>query len=312
MSEVLSWGKFSVPFSNKIKPLNNSRIYTCALSSGVSGGIIISGLISIKHHWRVIYWVSTALIGTCAVLVILTFPETIYRRDEAVTQTVNNIDDSALVVDFKGVSEHHEAFDTEKVSAVSDIPAKRSYIASLRMFTGTYTKESFFTLFIRPVILLTLPPVLWATLVMSGTIGFLVAITSNFAPAFQQAYNFKPWQAGLCFIAALIGAFIGIFFGGHFSDWIADRQTRRNDGIREPEMRLPAIGVSVVTAPLALILYGVGINNRLHWICPTIGLALSQFPTNPSFPTSNTTQSTSPSSKQLMFRSFILSIATVL
>jgi MFS family permease len=112
-------------------------------------------------------------------------------------------------------------------------------------------------------------------LVMAGTIGFLVAITSNFAPAFSTAYNFQPWQSGLCFIAALIGSFIAIFLGGHLSDWIADLQTRRNDGIREPEMRLPAMAISVITAPLALILYGVGIQKRLHWICPTFGLALS-------------------------------------
>ncbi|KAJ4404912.1 hypothetical protein N0V91_005648 [Didymella pomorum] len=71
------------------------------------------------------------------------------------------------------------------------------------------------------------------------------------------AYGFKPWHSGLCFIAALIGAFIGIFVGGHFSDWIADRQTERNGDVREREMRLPAILVSVVIAPLALILYGV-------------------------------------------------------
>jgi MFS family permease len=109
-----------------------------------------------------------------------------------------------------------------------------------------------------------------------GTIGFLVAITSNFAPAFETAYGFKPWHSGLCFIAALIGAFIGIFVGGHFSDWIADRQTERNGDVREREMRLPAILVSVVIAPLALILYGVGIQYKLHWICPTIALGLSR------------------------------------
>jgi hypothetical protein len=62
----------------------------------------------------------------------------------------------------------------------------------------------------------------------------------------------------------LIGAFVGIFSGGHLSDWIIDIQTRRNGGIREPEMRLPAIGISVITAPFALILYGIGINNKLH------------------------------------------------
>jgi hypothetical protein len=232
-------------------------------------------LISINYHWRVIYWVSTALIGTCTTLVILTFPETIYRRDETATQKAPDVDSTALDIDSKGAAEHRDEVDPEKTSESVVVLERRSYVSSLRMFSGTYTRESFWKLFIRPVILLALPSVLWATLVMSGTIGFLVAITSNFAPAFSEAYNFQPWQSGLCFVAALIGGFTGIFCGGHFSDWVADLQTQRNDGIREPEMRLPAIGISVVTAPLALVLYGVGINYKLHWICPTIGLALS-------------------------------------
>jgi MFS family permease len=279
---VQSWGKHHPPpppFVARLGRLTNFRIYTCALSSGVSGGIIVSGLISINYQWRYIYWVSTALIGTCTLLVIFTFPETMYRRDEVIKPSHAPVDSATVEVGTKDAAKPHDAADAEKAV---DSPVrynhleKRSYVSSLRLFSGTYTKESFITLFLRPIVLLTLPSVLWATLVMSGTIGFLVAITSNFAPAFAQAYGFEPWQSGLCFFAALIGAFIGILFGGHLSDWIADRETVRNGGLREPEMRLPAIMISIVTAPLALVLYGVGINNQLHWICPTIGLLLSK------------------------------------
>ncbi|KAH6684663.1 major facilitator superfamily domain-containing protein [Halenospora varia] len=252
-------------------------IYTCALSAGVSGGIIVSGLISIHYDWRMIYWVSTALIGASTVLVILTFPETMYRRDESVTSTDTQIDPSTMDLEKSG-SEHRDNVDTKVTSTSADeVPERISYVTSLRLYSGTYTQESFWKLFIRPIVFLALPPVLWATLVMSGTIGFLVAISSNVAPAYTTAYGFEPWQTGLCFIAALIGSFLAIFCGGHLGDWIADIHTRRNDGIREPEMRLPAIGISVITAPLALILYGVGINNKLHWICPTMGLALISF-----------------------------------
>ncbi|UPX09327.1 uncharacterized protein EKO05_0000018 [Ascochyta rabiei] len=64
--------------------------------------------------------------------------------------------------------------------------------------------------------------------------------------------------------------------GGHLSDRIADIQTQPNGGVREPEMRLPVILVNVVTAPLALVLYGVGLKYRLHWICLTIALGLNK------------------------------------
>lgn len=284
MSEELSWRKHLSQKDTTATNVPNS-IYTCALSAGVSGGIIVSGLISIHYHWRYIYWVSIALIGTCTLLVVLTFPETMYRRDEASLAADGqlNVNTASFSVDTKGVSEHNDAVDSEKNASHAPEVKRRGFIQNLRLFSGSYTSEPFWKLFVRPVILLSLPPVLWATLVMSGTIGFLVAITSNFAPAFAAAYNFQPWQSGLCFIAALIGSFIGIFMGGRMGDYIADKQTQKNGGIREPEMRLPAILISCITAPLALILYGVGIQDKLHWICPTIGLALSMSSTIASF-----------------------------
>ena len=104
-----------------------------------------------------------------------------------------------------------------------------------------------------------------------------MAVTSNVVPAFTAAYGFAPWQTGLTFIAGIIGSILGIWAGGQFGDLTADFLTKRNNGIREPEMRLPAICVSLITMPLALVLFGVGVEKQLHWICPTFGLALGTF-----------------------------------
>ena len=165
---------------------------------------------------------------------------------------------------------------TSNVSYVENgqhaIPKKYTYVQSLRLFHGKLTNESLFRLAMRPVALLVIPPILWATITMSVTIGFLVAISSNFASAFSATYDFKPWQSGLCFVSGFIGSLIGIFFGGHVSDMWSNWLTRRNGGIREPEMRLPAISIGMVISPLALVLYGVGIDNKLHWMVPTLGL----------------------------------------
>lgn len=157
-----------------------------------------------------------------------------------------------------------------------EVIRKHSYTQTLRMFRRSYTKESLLKLFLRPLGLLVLPPVLWATLVMSVNIGFLVSIASNFASAFSTTYGFKSWQSGLCFIAGLVGSLIGVAFGGLLSEKVADHFTKRNKGIREPEMRLPAIAISTLTSPAGLILYGVGVGHKLHWIVPTIGLGLGK------------------------------------
>jgi hypothetical protein len=153
-----------------------------------------------------------------------------------------------------------------------------SYLRSMRFWSGeTYTDESFWRMFVRPFGLILIPPIFWATIVMSVTIGFLVAVVSNFASAFSTTYGFVAWQSGLCFIAGMLGCFLGTFAGGPFSDWVADYFTKRNGGIREPEMRLPAIIPSVIAAPLSLVLYGCGIANGWHWMVPTVGLGLCMF-----------------------------------
>ncbi|KAF5970447.1 transcription factor Pig1p [Fusarium coicis] len=250
-------------------------IYTTALSAGVGVGIIVAGLTTINLSWRYIYWVSVALIGVCTILIILTFPETVYNRQETTERTHTHIDANSKDQDQDQDIEKVQ-FEEASTSGHTSYtpPPKRTFLQNLSLYSGTHTKESILKLFLRPVVLLTLPPVLWATLVMSVTIGFLVAISSNFAVAFSATYGFKPWQAGLCFISCPIGAGVGAFFGGYFSDKVADRLTRKNGGIREPEMRLPAILISLVIAPLSLVLYGVGIDRSWHWIVPTIGLGL--------------------------------------
>ncbi|KAM0346308.1 hypothetical protein ACHAPU_005739 [Fusarium lateritium] len=256
-------------------------IYTTALSTGVGCGIIIAGLITIDHDWRYIYWVTVALIGSCTLLIIFTFPETVYHRGDISSRThIVNKPTTGLPHD-KTLEESDNEFKlsnatTDRQSS-QDFPPKPNYLQSLSMYSGVHTEEPCIKLFIRPVVLLTLPSVLWATLVMAVTVGFLVAITTDFAVSYENTYGFEPWQAGLCFVASPVGAGIGAFFGGSFSDIVADRLTRNNDGIRQPEMRLPAMIISVFTAPLALILYGVGIDRAWHWIVPTIGLGLLNF-----------------------------------
>lgn len=253
-------------------------LYTGFLSAGVSFGLIISGLITIQNDWRVIYQVSAALIGLVLLLAFFTFPETAYIRERQLpaeemyrqSSIVGEKPDAAATGDV------HRPLDVERAARATS--PKQSYWASLKIFHKSLTDESLLKLFLRPLGLICLPPVLWAALVESVTIGFLVAVTSNVDVAFEAAYGFQPWQVGLCFFAAVIGSIIGIPAGGHLGDVIADYFTKRNGGIRDPEMRLPAMIPSLIAAPLALVLYGAGIQHGYHWICPTIGLGLRKAP----------------------------------
>lgn len=221
---------------------------------------------------------AAAIIGFILLFAFFAFPETAFIREDVA------VDGQPL----QRLSSGHESEKTHQTAdRVSDIEAKphssqtptkkkKTYLQSLSLYNGVLTSEPLYKIFVRPFGLILLPPVLWAALIESVTIGFLVAVTSNVDSAFLATYNFEAWQVGLCFISACLGSAIGIPAGGKLGDVVADYFTNKNGGIREPEMRLPAILPSLITTPLALVLYGVGIQNKLHWICPTIGLGLCE------------------------------------
>lgn len=70
-------------------------MYNFAVSTGVSIGIIISGVITLHNSWRVIYWVGATMIGILILLIIFTIPETAYNRsyedtdDEDISKSKN-------------------------------------------------------------------------------------------------------------------------------------------------------------------------------------------------------------------------------
>ncbi|KAJ5380056.1 uncharacterized protein N7496_002484 [Penicillium cataractarum] len=237
--------------------------YSAALSCGIAGGIILSGLITIHQSWRVIYFLASGIIWLLVLVVFFTMPETAYQRNLPMVS-----DDTELGTKSRDIESSHIEF---------RVPPKKTYIEQLRIFNPKYTTESLFTLFWRPVPLLIIPSVLFGTLSMSVCIGSFVAISSNYATAFTELYGFSTWECGLSYVAVLIGALIGIFGGGWLSDNIADLLTQRKSGVREPEMRLPTITISLILAPLALMLYGSGIQYSLHWMVPILGLGLLGF-----------------------------------
>ena len=124
-------------------------------------------MITIHHDWRVIYQVSSALIGFVLLLAFFTFPETAYSREPA-THPSSTATQSAGAAKTGAEAETASA---EQPSVASQ-QRKPSYLSSLKLFQKTLTHEGLLTLFVRPLGLILLPPILWAALVQAVTIGY--------------------------------------------------------------------------------------------------------------------------------------------
>ncbi|KAI7202973.1 MFS general substrate transporter [Hortaea werneckii] len=99
-------------------------------------------------------------------------------------------------------------------------------------------------------------------------------------------YNFSSSMVGLSYLSCLLGVIAAALYTGYFSDWIALKLARRNNGIFEPEHRLWGFALPTLVLPASLILWGVGAAHGVHWFglivamfgtafCNTAGITLS-------------------------------------
>lgn len=86
------------------------------------------------------------------------------------------------------------------------------------------------------------PIVEFASFVVSWSASSFLTLNLLQSQAFAAPpYGFKPLTVGFFNFAILVGGILGLVTAGPLSDWISMKFTRRNNGIREPEMRLPAM-----------------------------------------------------------------------
>lgn len=110
------------------------------------------------------------------------------------------------------------------------------------------------------------PIVEFAAFVVSfSASGFLVVNLSQAQVFAAPPYNFTSEVIGLFNLAVLVGGFIGLVTCGPLSDWVASRLTARNNGVREPEMRLVAMIPYIIIMMIGSVVTAVGYDRHWPW-----------------------------------------------
>ncbi|THX36089.1 MFS general substrate transporter [Aureobasidium pullulans] len=247
-------------------------IFAAALAAGAPLGSIVGGLFTLSTDWRALYYLGTGLIFAFTILAFFTMPETAFVR-------IPEVHELALVRQTsKDIEKPLGALQVERLSPersveISNIP-KKTFRQNLAFVTPPQTKESFWKIFIRPILLLALPPVIWSTVTVGLVVGIVVILSVSLANDFYTIYHFETWQSGLCWIAVIVGTAIGMPICGKLTDTTADFFTARAGGIREPEHRLPFCILPALFMPGGLLMYGLSLNHHTHWAVPVVGLAI--------------------------------------
>lgn len=108
--------------------------------------------------------------------------------------------------------------------------------------------------------------------------GTLYLLFATYSFVFKQVYEFSTSAAGLVFLAGGAGTLLGLLYTAKFSDRSVRKHTAAGKSVT-PEDRLPLIITlpGALTFPIGLFLYGWSVEQRVHWIVPQIGTAVTGF-----------------------------------
>ncbi|KAL5337362.1 major facilitator superfamily domain-containing protein [Aspergillus crustosus] len=244
--------------------------YTVCLCLGATGPLYAGYMLAGGYSWRLFFYVVAAFSGALLVAAIFLVEESRYHRPEA----TESAPEEPTLEDEKQAGQESQI---EEARTESN-PPRKTFIETLKPWAPIDHEAEFFMTMARSFAHLFVPAVLWVITSFGIYIG-LGALTFNYTfPLLitSEPYNWPPTSSGLISLATILGFALALPFTST-SDLIAARLTKRNNHIREAEMRLPALLPGVFLAPAGLIVYGLTASNHLHWTGFFAGVAMVQF-----------------------------------
>jgi len=266
-------------------------LYSTAYFLGLFIGPVIAGNTANIHGWRSFFWLSTGLAAFCLIILVCLSPETKFHRDfsRAPESTIEKNEDGyvdadkneRLNVDLPTL----ELNQTTSTALVGEGKPARSQFNFIQHPDHRWRELLFRDIF-SPVRAFLYPIIFWAALSVAGPANLLLFwnLTES-AVLSGPPYNWNPSQVGYSNFSFAVGGIIGLFTAGPFSDWVAQRATKRNDGIREAEMRLPALIPYAILTGIGTVIGGIAYQRSWDWeiICVIgygfTGLSVTTIPT---------------------------------
>lgn len=182
-------------------------------------------------------------------LLFFFFPETKYSRDTTLQEMSNVSHPPVPASDASKTAALEDRVEIEQSPSFGRVCNQASFLGK-----GYPSRAQRWTVFVKPdraeiplllrhivtpAQIICFPVVLYGSLCVAMPACALIVISLTYSPVFSvPPFNFSPLAVGLVNFALLGGGLFGLLTAGPLSDWIAMRLTRRNQGIREPEMRL--------------------------------------------------------------------------
>lgn len=240
--------------------------------------------------WRSFWWLNTALLAFTCLCCIFLFPETKFKRDfvpansqvstsPALKGSTEQVEDSVAPTDTIA-TDHADPEKTAPIQSREQATGNNlSHVQTHQdpwLHRGKPSKQqwklfqpfegNFFFELYMPWKLFFFPIVEFAAFVVSWSASSFLTLNLTQSEVFAAPpYTFTSTSIGFMNFAILIGQMIGLFTAGPLSDAIAARLTKRNRGIREPEMRLLTMVPYVILMIIGNVIVAVGYERAWDW-----------------------------------------------
>jgi hypothetical protein len=222
-----------------------------------------------QHGWRSFWWLNVAIYAAVLVSQVLLFPETYYDRSKPVaeTPTVSSAENGTNTPEEKNSSLEGQGVVVRAADHVDEylgkgVPVREQFVG---FHIHSSWSECLLSLYI-PFKLFLFPIVEWSSFVFSWSAScFLMVNLTQSQVLAAPPYNFSASAMGYTNFSLLIGATFGMLTAGPFSDWVSMKATIRNNGIREPEMRLPSLIPYLACCIIGALVTAYGYQNAWRW-----------------------------------------------
>lgn len=269
-------------------------MFSTAMALGAFIGPVIAGNIANRWGYQSFFWLCASLTAVTLLMILFCFPETMFERESEIPQlSPDSIDNAKLNLTKSELDAKKPETDTESMQHVEnrgDNPLLGKGQPSRKQFYLIQRPHHLWRQYLirdiaGPLRASILPIVLFASVNVMGAANLTLFWNVTQSSILRAPpYNFTPAQVGFANFGLAGGAILGMLTAGPLSDWIVKRSTIRNHGLREAEMRLPALIPFAIVCVVGTVIGGIAVRDKWGWpvivvvAFGTAGLSVASIP----------------------------------
>lgn len=249
---------------------------TAIFNLGVLGGINlaspIAGLIIQYGSYRTCLHAMGGAFIVQFLMTLFWMPESAYSRTGAInidtgdrTVVVEKDNDIPMIL-VDQIERRMEPMDIDEPQE-----ARKTWMRELLPYDGYFNRVSFWRTLLQPFVMLASPMVLWAALLFTTCISWMVLISITLSQIFSgPPYNFSVSVVGACNLSSFVATLIATMIAGPSIDGLVKLMSRHNNGIFEPEFRLPIMITYLLFTATGFFAWGESLYRAEPWPVPVI------------------------------------------